>query len=297
MPINDELLKALLQETGIAGGQAKPFGGGKYNESYLVEVGKERYVLRIAPPDHVPQLFYEKSMMRSEPALHQLIREQTDVPVPEVIYHDFSRKLVDRDYIILAFMDGEPGPFDHAEMGRYVRQLHNLKGSRFGYPDRDAVMGDSWPTLFGEYVRLIFEDCNLCGILNEEEKDNFLTVYKAHHEVIQECSPRMLHLDLWSQNILTKNGKITAILDFDRGLYGDPELEFAVLDTYGYSTAGFFMGYGQPRLVNEKARIRQKLYIVYELIKYAFIRYARNGSYSTGRMHVDQCRDMLFNKM
>jgi fructosamine-3-kinase len=98
---------------------------------------------------------------------------------------------------------------------------------------------------------------------------------------------------LWSQNILTVNGRITAILDFDRGLYGDPELEFAVLDTYGHSTPEFFEGYGKPRSVSSKAQIRRKLYIVYELIKYAFIRTARGKSIPTGRRHVEQCKRIL----
>ncbi len=250
-------------------------------------------MIRIAPPDHVLQLFYEKHMMRSEPALHQRIREQTDVPVPEVVFHDFSREVVDRDYLIMAFMEGEPGPFDHAELGRHVCRLHDLQGTRFGYPDRDIETGGSWPAIFGNYFRMIFDDCTSCGIMSADEKQFFLDYYEEHSEVIRECSPCLLHLDLWTQNILTKNGNISAILDLDRGLYGDPELEFAVLDTYGCSTPAFFNGYGRPRPSGQEARIRQKLYLVYELIKYAFIRSARNGSYSTGRMHVKQCRKIF----
>jgi len=38
-----------------------------------------------------------------------------------------------------------------------------------------------------------------------------------------------------------------------RGLYCDPEFEFAVLDTYGYSSLEFFKGYGKPRPVDSKA--------------------------------------------
>ena len=88
-------------------------------------------------------------------------------------------------------------------------------------------------------------------------------------------------------------GRISAILDFDRGLYGDPELEFAVLDTYGSSTPDFFEGYAKSRPVDADAQIRQRLYMVYELIKYAFIRVARGKSMSTGRSHVAQCKRIL----
>ena len=291
--MNSEIILDILQKAGMPNGRIKPLAGGKYNESHLIETDRERFVLRIAPPDHVPQLFYEKRMMRSEPAVHQLVQNHTQVPVPGVVFHDFSRNIVDRDYIILEFREGEPGRFDLVELGRYAREMHDLVGSQFGYPDRVAPTGSAWPKIFHEYVRLIFDDCRSCGIISQPEKKHFLQTFDRYFHAIHECKPRFLHLDLCSQNILTKNGKITAILDFDRGLYGDPELEFAVLDTYGYSTPGFFDGYGKPRPAGKDARIRQKLYLVYELIKYAFIRYARNGSYTIGRMHVEQCMDIL----
>jgi hypothetical protein len=43
-------------------------------------------VLRVAPPDDVPKLFYEIDMMKSEVAIHRLVREHTDVPIPEIVY-------------------------------------------------------------------------------------------------------------------------------------------------------------------------------------------------------------------
>jgi fructosamine-3-kinase len=140
---------------------------------------------------------------------------------------------------------------------------------------------------------LIFNDCLSCSVIDEPEFRQFLSVYEKYRDVICDVSPSLLHLDLWSQNILTVNGRISAVLDFDRGLYGDPELEFAVLDTYGYSSEEFFEGYGQPRPFDSEARIRQRLYIVYELIKYAFIRVARGKNMSTGRRHVAQCKRIL----
>ncbi len=152
MVINDNNganLDAILEEAGFPGARARSFGGGMYNEAYLIEDGERRFVLRIAPPDHVPQLFYEKCMMRLEPAIHRMIREQTGIHVPDVVYHNFSRKIIDRDYIILEFVEGEPGPFDHAELGRYTREMHEIQGTEFGYPDRDAKTGNSWPAKTG----------------------------------------------------------------------------------------------------------------------------------------------------
>ena len=289
---NDEIYR-ILDKAGFGGCKVRPIGAGHYNDSYYIESDNGKFVLRIAPPDSVPKLFYEVDMMKSEVNIHRLIREHTGVPVPQIVYHDFSRNIIDRDYLIMEYLQGSSGLFDERELGGYVRQIHGIESDKFGYPERAASMGESWPDVFHAYVKLILLDCLSCKVIDNNEQEYFLKIYDKQAGAIGDVKPSLLHLDLWSQNILTVNGKITAILDFDRGLYGDPELEFAVLDTYGYSTPEFFEGYGKPRPVDTEAQIRQKLYIVYELIKYAFVRVARGKSIPTGRSHVEQCKRIL----
>jgi len=291
--LSNHKINQILRKAGFNGGTVSSIGAGHYNDSYYVNLDSDKFVLRIAPPDSTPKLFYEIDMMKSEVNIHRLVREHTDVPVPQIVYHDFSYDIIDRDYLIMEYLEGNSGFFDEKELGKYVKQIHDIKSDTFGYPERAAPTGENWPDIFYTYVELIFNDCLSCGVIDNDEYGHFLSIYDKHRNVITEVSPSLLHLDLWTQNILTVNGRITAILDFDRGLYGDPELEFAVLDTYGYSTPEFFKGYGKPRPVDSKAQIRRKLYIVYELIKYAFIRVARGKSMSTGRSHVAHCKRIL----
>jgi len=293
MMLSSQDIDRILEKAGFSDCKILSIGAGHYNDSYYLEDDNGKFVLRIAPPDKVPKLFYETDMMKSEVGIHSLIREQTNIPAPEIVYHDFSRNTVDRDYLIMEYLQGNSCPFDERELGGYVRQIHAIESDKFGYPERAAPTGKSWPDLFHTYVKLILRDCLSCGVINKSEHEYFLSVYDKQGSVIGDVKPSLLHLDLWSQNILTVNGKITAILDFDRGLYGDTELEFAVLDTYGYSTPEFFEGYGKPRPADSQAQIRRKLYIVYELIKYAFIRVARGKSMPTGRSHVMQCKRIL----
>ncbi len=120
-----------------------------------------------------------------------------------------------------------------------------------------------------------------------------INAYKKYQWALEECKPRLLHLDLWYENILTRENQITGILDFDRGMYGDPELEFAILDTYAAATPEFFIGYGRMRPEGEKPRVRRILYMVYELIKYAFIRLARGGRQAQSRSHALECLEMI----
>src|SRR5262249_16838271 len=75
---------------------------GKFNATYFVEGGPVPLVLRIAPPDDRSRvLFYEHRMMRQEPALHTLLRERTDVPVPSILAHDFGDAEIERDYLLM----------------------------------------------------------------------------------------------------------------------------------------------------------------------------------------------------
>jgi fructosamine-3-kinase len=283
----------ILRKVGFDGSRVSPIGAGLYNDSYTIDSDKGKFVLRIAPPDSTPKLFYEIDMMKSEVDIHRRVRKYTDVPVPEIIFHDFSREVIDRDYLIMEYLEGQSGWFDERELGRHVRQIHAIQSEKYGYPERAAPMSTNWPDIFHTYVELIFKDCRSCGVIDRDEQKYFMSIYERHGDTVVDVSPSLLHLDLWTQNILTVNDKISAILDFDRGLYGDPELEFAVLDTYGFATPAFFEGYGEPRPVGSGAQIRQRLYIVYELIKYAFIRVARGKSMSTGRDHVAQCKKIL----
>ena len=82
-------------------------------------------------------------------------------------------------------------------------------------------------------------------------------------------SPRLLHMDVWSQNILVDStGHVTGLVDFDRAVWGDPEIEFAVLDYCGISQRAFWQGYGRERAKSTSAVIRQWFYLLYEVQKY-----------------------------
>jgi fructosamine-3-kinase len=80
-------------------------------------------------------------------------------------------------------------------------------------------------------------------------------------------------MDIWSQNILIdQTGDVTGLVDFDRALWGDVEIEFAVLDYCGISEPAFWEGYNLPRDETSPAMIRRQFYLLYEVQKYMPIR-------------------------
>ncbi len=267
----------------------RPISTGRHNTSFWVEAAGGPYVLRIAPPGDTRLLFYERDMMRQEPQIHALVGARTDIPVPEIIFYDFTRKRLDRDYLLMRALPGKPlsqeralpGPqLDHAmrQTGAFLRQLHSLTAltclgtHAYGYLGNHRPMEPqpTWPQAFRVMWNKLVDDVESCGCYSKDEAgavrgllDRFLRMFD--HSV-ESC---LLHMDVWSENILVDSrGKVTGLVDFDRALWGDVEIEFAVLDYCGITTPAFWKGYGAARETSPAARIRRMFYLLYELQKY-----------------------------
>lgn len=269
--------------------QLSPIQTGKHNRSYWVKAGSDCFVLRIAPPDEAGFLFYERLMMRQEPDLHTLIRANTSIPVAEVVAYDFSRSQIDRDYMVLAALPGVPlsdapgltaRQFHQAlyQVGQYLRQLHTLTAgaclgrAQFGYLGAHRPMAPqaSWAAAFQQMWQLLLADVVACGSYSQAEGQAMRDLLELHLEHFDRpVVPSLLHMDIWSQNILIDEaGNVTGLVDFDRALWGDVEIEFAVLDYCGISEPPFWEGYGLPRDETTPAMIRRQFYLLYEIQKY-----------------------------
>lgn len=269
--------------------QLVPISTGKHNSSFWVIAEPDRWVLRVAPPDSTGLLFYEHRMMRQEPSLHDLIRLHTTIPVAQVIAADFSRAHLDRDYLLMSALPGIPLS-DAADLssdqqqqilhqvGIQLRQLHDLTAphclgmNRYGYLGAHQPMEPqpTWAEAFRVMWNLLLDDVLASGCYTLDDRQfmsNLLDQHITHFDYREPA--RLLHMDVWSQNILVDStGNVTGLVDFDRALWGDPEIEFAVLDYCSISQPAFWQGYGQERDQSPSAQIRQRFYLLYEMQKY-----------------------------
>jgi aminoglycoside phosphotransferase (APT) family kinase protein len=266
---------------------------GKFNTTYFVEGGPVPLVLRIAPPDDPTRvLFYEQRMMRQEPALHALLRERTDVPVPAILAHDFSGREIDRDYLLMEWMPGTPisglanltrRALDDIlhEVGRCLRQVHGLTGDRYGYVGEHRPMEPQcdWPSAFAVMWNKLLDDIERCGGYSPDEATRLRRLLDRHMNVFDRAvAVSLLHMDVWAENILAdERGLLTGLIDWDRALWGDPEIEFAVLDYCGISEPAFWEGYGAVRDRSPGAEARRVFYLLYEVQKYIVIRRVRGN--------------------
>ena len=265
-----------------------PIRTGKFNTSYWVDAGDERLVLRIAPPEDSTFVFYERGMMRQEPELHALVRAKTGLPVAEVLAFDDSHDLIDRDYLLLERLPGRPLTEAHYvdysyvlyQMGRYLAELHQLKRGQYGYLGAHHPMEpqSSWPEAFRVMWNKLIDDIAAIGYYDESESGFLRSLLDRRMEIFDRpVVSSLLHMDIWHQNILVdQQGKVTGIVDWDRALWGDPEIEFAVLDYCGVSNPPFWDGYGKARDESAEANLRSAFYLLYEIQKYIVIRHGRN---------------------
>lgn len=283
---------------------------GRHNRSYYVESAAGPHVLRIAPPDDAGFLFYEARMMRQEPALHALIRERLPIPVAEVVHHDFTRAQFARDYLIMTALPGIPlsgatnltqARLDRAlrQTGECLRQLHSLTAEDclgrpvYGYVGAHHPMTPqpTWWDAFRVMWHRLLDDVVACEAYSPEEGQamrDLLDYYRRYFD--RPVTARLLHMDVWGQNILVDDsGNVTGLVDFDRALWGDPEIEFAVLDYCGISEPAFWQGYGAARDTSTAATVRRQFYLLYEVQKYMPIEVWRRNNPAAAQRYKRQC--------
>lgn len=283
--------------------RCQPFGAGKFSEAFAVSnEDNEQFVLRIAPPDSVLQLFYEYRMMRQEPGIHRRLLEETSVLVPEILAHDFSRRLIDRDFLIMPRLRGNPlssvtlksSATDRAfrEWGQYVAQIHTVTDldNRFGYLGERKCMEPqaSWREAFRVMYRKELDDICSCGVYSQTQADDAMALLEDCLEIFGACQTSTLcHGDLWVTNLLVQpDGEVTGVIDFDRACWGDIEWDFAIAEYCGITRPAFWEGYG--RMANTQsgdAAIRRLFYLLYEHQKYIIISMSsrRNDPRRAGR--------------
>jgi len=287
-----ELLRTLVtskQPVAPAALTFQPIPTGKHNTSYFVGTGDGELVLRIAPPDDAGFLFYERRMMAQEPEIHALLRERTTVPVARILAYDDSRTLIDRDYLLMERLPGQPLTevrvtpplYAHIlhQVGGYLQQMHALTAERYGYLGAHHPMEPqaSWWEAFVVMWNSILDDIVAAGGYTAEEAAFMRQLLRTYRSSFDRSVPAsLLHMDVWHQNILVDaQGTVTGLVDLDRALWGDPEIEFAVLDYCGISEPAFWKGYGKSRDTSPEARIRTRFYLLYEVQKYIVIRLLR----------------------
>jgi len=262
---------------------------GKFNDSFFVAGDGLDVVVRVAPPDGTGRIFYERNMMAQEPEVHAIVRERTRVPVARILAHDTTRRVLDRDFVVMERLPGRP--LTHVSLGaasldrifrrvgEWLAEVHGITAGAYGYlgAHRPMPPAATWAEAFRTMWSRLLDDIEACGGYRAPEARRMRDRLDRHLSLFDRPVPAsLLHMDVWHQNILVdERGEACGLLDWDRALWGDPEIEFAVLDYCGVSVPAFWEGYGRPRDTSPEARLRNLFYLLYEVQKYIVIERAR----------------------
>lgn len=251
--------------------------GGLFNTSYRINLGNGGVVvLRIAPPSDKKLLGVEEQLLRREVYITKRMSGY-NLLLPKVLSCDFSGKLIDRDYAICEYKEGHnafyhqryltPAQLDYlyGELGEYASRIHSVENKEhwFGYPPPFSPH-KTWGSFIKAYMLSLQQDMQGHPYLSFPEDVSLPVIAERMLPLLEEVKvPMLIHGDLWLRNILIqKQGeqyKISAILDWDRSLWGEPYFEWILYGTEPHQS--FWQSYGRTMPEkNTPAYLRVLLY-------------------------------------
>ncbi|CAI6072229.1 hypothetical protein PAECIP112173_02238 [Paenibacillus sp. JJ-100] len=244
------------------------------NHAYKLKLldGRE-VVLKIAPSAATRLMRCEQNLMTAEVEALRLVAKLQNVPVPQVLAYDDSLHLAPAQFFIMEYMSGSPynqvkTQFTVKEqeeieqqLGCYNQRINEIKGKRFGYFSGEDRQRKTWKEAF----LMLMDDMLVDG---QEAEVDIGIEYNELRDLIEQKSDALddvtesvlISWDLWDGNVLVQDKKITAIIDFERSLWGDPLMEH-YFSHFNY-TPGFLKGYGRE-VVTENEQKRRSLYDLY----------------------------------
>ncbi len=206
-------------------------------------------------------------LLHLDPWVTSLVRV---VGLPAVAVHGFdvSRKLCGFDWEVLeeapgrsltSLDDDEPRLLPLlSELGRLVARLHSIRMEGFGFFDvRPLVTGQG--TLRGgcpswsNYILRRLEDhlrtCSAIGAVSPGEAVRIRGLFAVAADWLDDVEPSLLHGDLGGHNVFADGDAITALIDWEDCLSGDPLFDVAFWATFHPERrhAAFLNGYASQR--------------------------------------------------
>ena len=234
-------------------------------------------ILRLAPPQTADTAWEDAFLMRSEHTMQPYFAPIAAL-MPKTLLIDFTQQLIDRDYMFQSFIEGErwDNVWDKLtseennslwdQFGRIMKQIHEVRGERFGLP-RPGFQFERWSQTVVDRLERTLQAAKELR-LDVADLERILGTVRAHPGQLDEIQvPRLLHGDLWAFNLLIarrENGPaIVGVLDADRSWWGDPMADWTMFilahadPEEGH--AHFWKAYG-PREDTRSARFRKTVY-------------------------------------
>jgi fructosamine-3-kinase len=182
----------------------------------------------------------------TEGRMLRYLAEHSDLPVPTVFH-------ADPELLLIEYVEGETthDAVVARDAADHLAALHEVGSDAFGF-DFDTVTGPvCQPNAWTDSWVAFYRERRLDSLLSRTE---LLTEPEA---------PSLVHGDVWTTNVLARDGAVTAFLD-PAVYYAHPEVELAYVDWTGTFGDAFFERYRDHRGVAsgffERRRFVYRLY-------------------------------------
>jgi aminoglycoside phosphotransferase (APT) family kinase protein len=142
------------------------------------------------------------------------------------------------------------------EIGAALRAVHDIAGDAAGLLDLSSRTAPASPqgvhARWSDFIMLNLDahvaTCRAAGLVDAALADKIAALFRSMHRAFQDRPMRLLHGDPGTHNIAMDRagGKMTALLDWEDALVGDPLFDVAMWSTFHPPRRwpGFMAGYG-----------------------------------------------------
>lgn len=223
-------------------------GAGTFHAIYEIETrAGGRWIVRVAM---APELGPALHLAADQILFRQLGR--VGVPTSPVLIADLTRRLLPHDCQILRRAPGvkatllenpESQAMDPAllrAIGATMARVHQIHGRGFGLVDWAEHLRTTEPTgrhpEWAGYLRQNLEEhldvCVQIGAISQAERGEINALLNAVAPLWAAAPSRLLHGDPGHHNFYAEEGSVTALLDWEDALCGDPVFDLAHWGTF-----------------------------------------------------------------
>jgi fructosamine-3-kinase len=262
--------------------EVKPLVGGVVNTTLALGLkDRQKAVLKITP--HRVTRAYEEEAYQLN-----LLREQ-GLPTPEVYISKVGTLDEPFSYLLMQFVDGvnlveakracPAEQYDHLQghLADLVLGMHEHTSShyrRVGDGGGKNSEHASWPAFYREVYDPIWHELERLPVLPVKARKQIAKLHgRLEQFLVHSDRPRLVHWDLWSQNLLAKcdeHGRwwISGVLD-PNCKFAHAEAEIAYMDLFHTITPAFLRAYQQVhRLPDAYHRLRKPIYQLYSMLNH-----------------------------